>query len=104
VRSARQQSLEEEDPYPSLYLPDETPIAREGLPGSRVEFVARTDAAALLQSTITAGASARTRPLWTATLQDHVAETIADQLRLNQLLAILSAFAIVLAGAGLYAL
>jgi predicted permease len=104
VRRTRQRALETRDTYPSIYLPDETPIAREGLPGSRVEFVAKTSDAALLESSIEAAAVPRVRARWTATLHDRVEETIADQLRLNLLLEILSGFAILLGGAGLYAL
>jgi putative ABC transport system permease protein len=107
VSQARQRSLGEDDPYPSIYLPDETPLAREGFPRSRVEFVAKTSDPGLLQSAIvptdSTGAT-RVELLWTATMQERIAETIADQSRLNLLLEILSGFAILLSGAGLYAL
>lgn len=104
---ARQRSLIEPDGYPSVYFPDSTPIARAGMPSTTVEFIAHTSDPAGLQARVEAQARSGTSPidvLWTQTIHERLEDSIADQLRLNLLLKILSAFALLLSGAGLYAL
>ena len=100
--TSRQRDVSESDEYPSLFLPDETPVSRPGLAGTTLEFVAKSSDPHFVAEGM-AGNSA-IEVLWSQPLSERIAETIADQLRLNLLLRILSAFAIALSCAGLYAL
>lgn len=107
VDSVRQRVLSAPDEYPSIYLPQSIPYAPPGIPSTSLEFVARSDKPEALLTHITRLSERDTSDLRVSnfvTLEQRVADTVADRVKLGQLLQLVSASALILAAAGLYAL
>lgn len=107
VAGIRQRVLQTGDQYPSLYLPDSLPYAVPGVPLESVELVVRSAQPAALREALPRllrDASPSLRVSDALSMQERVADTIADALRLNQLLQILSVLTLLLTATGLYTL
>lgn len=107
VGRIRQRTLAEEDEYPSIYLPSAVPYALPGVPLSSVEFVVKArrsdNVADQLEQQLKRNAPSL-RMAGLVTLEQRIDDTIADLLRLNTMLKILSAVTMLLSTVGLYAL
>jgi predicted permease len=107
VGAARLHGLSSRDEFPTLYRPEAVPYNVHGMPTDSVEFVVRAadpEAAETRIRALLASMAPQLRFGKLVTMERRVADTIIDQLRLNQLLQILGATTIVLAIVGLYAL
>lgn len=102
----RQRTLFGRDEYPSVYVPETVPYRVRGIPSDGLEVVIRGSAPEALARGLPARLERTTRTFRftrLVTLQERVADTIIDRLRLNGLLQILGAIALVLTAVGLYA-
>ena len=107
VDTVRQRVVSTPDEYPSIYIPKSIPYALPGMPSTSVEFVARTNQPEALLGHITKITEIDASGLRISNfvkLEQRVADTVADRIKLSQLLQILGVSALMLAAAGLYAL
>ncbi|MGH8760221.1 MAG: ABC transporter permease, partial [Burkholderiales bacterium] len=106
--TARQRSLQDRDEYPTMYRPSEVPYRLESVPVDEVEVVILARQAphavlAPLQAQL-GRLAPDFRFAQLITMEQRIADTIKDRLRLNALLQIFAAIATLLAAIGIYAL
>jgi len=107
VGTVRQRDLAAADEYPTIYLPVAVPYALPGMGVNSVEFVIRGSNPAGLVAQV-AEHTERNAPSLritdVVTMEERISHTVADRIRLNGLLQVLSLAALILGSAGLYAL
>ncbi|NCT67189.1 MAG: FtsX-like permease family protein [Rhodanobacteraceae bacterium] len=107
VGTVRQRDLAAPDEYPSIYLPAAVPYALPGMGVNSVEFVIRGRNPGGLVALIadhTESNSPSIRITDIVTMEKRISNTVAERIRLNGLLQVLSLAALILGSAGLYAL